>query len=515
MIGPQSKGRWVGIVCDGGSATLVAVQGVGSDARIIAQRQIEVGFQELHRRGQIPALASFVTESHLAGCDVYVAFTGSAAVVQRLTMPPLSRRDRHRAVQTRLTSYADGRELVVDLALDPRAPGRKGVRLLAGGADRSLVRGLHRACQRAGLRARTVTALASAFGPPTDGGTAMQLILGERTSTIQLFDAGRLITCRDVLLGRADFLQAYQRPILAKDGPVTLSPEQADALARRVGVPVGREDEVHPGVSATQLWPTLNPVLQKLLYEVEQSLTHSELKAPRDARLSVLGLPTLPGLDEFLVSELQLQGSLVAPAHAEAHYLAALSGHSAGGTPLDLRPPEQRFAERLTRPALAAGICALLIVLANSFSPQPAQAHLGQLRPLTGQLQAQLIRAQQERIKAKAARDELATQLRRDRRLLEVAPAQTPLVGALKLVFSSRPPTMQVLGVQINAGETPATLDLRAAYQGAIAASVVADQWARALLDSALFSEAKVTAVSGSGHGDPAVVEIQATLAGG
>ena len=40
---------------------------------------------------------------------------------------------------------------------------------------------------------------------------------------------------RDVLLGRQEFVTAYQRPIITRSGPITLSPEEADKLVREVG----------------------------------------------------------------------------------------------------------------------------------------------------------------------------------------------------------------------------------------------------------------------------------------
>ena len=48
-----------------------------------------------------------------------------------------------------------------------------------------------------------------------------------------------------------------------------------------------------------------------------------------------------------------------------------------------------------------------------------------------------------------------------------------------------------------------------------MAASLRAARWARELSESVFFVDAKVTAVSGSGHDDPAVIEIRAELKGG
>ena len=44
-----------------------------------------------------------------------VAFAGPGTIVQRLTLPPLSTRNRLRAVETHLRNYADGHELSFDM----------------------------------------------------------------------------------------------------------------------------------------------------------------------------------------------------------------------------------------------------------------------------------------------------------------------------------------------------------------------------------------------------------------
>jgi hypothetical protein len=513
MIGPTTKSHWVGLVCDASSASVFVARGSDHSTAIIAQGQVDFDLEELHQRGRITALEQFAAEHQLAGCDVRVAFVGAGTIVQRLTLPPLSTRNRLQAVNAHLRNYAEGRELSIDLALDPRSSRRKNTRLLAAGVDRDLSRAICQACRQAGMRVQAMTALASAFGPATDRGPLVQLVVGERTTTIQLFDDGRLTTCRDVLLGRRDFLQAYQRPILTKGGAVTLSLEEANALARDVGIPVEREDEVRPGVLASQLWPTLNPVLQRLQHEVEQSLVHSQWPTPQDANLALLGLPAIPGLGEFLVTELQLRSSLVSAHRAETDYLLALAGSSRTHVPLDLRPPEERFGERLTKPALAIGVCALLIILGNSFTPREAGARIAELRPLTGKLQIDLDQAHQELTEAQDTGDALVAALRRDGQLSRALPAEVPVVGPLKAVFASMPPGIELEQVQL-AAQPPATLEIQAGYQGETPASILGARWARDLGESAFFSEAKVTEVSGSGREGQAVIVIEAAFEG-
>jgi hypothetical protein len=512
MIGPHNRDTWIACVCDAASATLTAVRGSGRDRHVVAYQCIGLDADDLAQRGRSRALEQFVAEHQLTGSAVRIAFNGAGCIVQRLCMPPLSARNRQRAIQTRLSQYAAGRRLVVGTRLDAPPPRGAGTHVLAAGVEDTLTRGVDRACRRAGLRVEWMTALADMFASPAVSGVIIQLLLGERATTIQLFDAGRLIGCRDLLLGRRDFVTAYQRPILTAGGPVTLSAAEADTLAREVGIPVGREDEVRPGLPAVQLWPMLTPVLQKLRREIEQSLSHSQLQELRRAAIGLLSLPALPGLAEFLADELQLQLIPRAPAAAEAGYLAAWCDNGRKSERLDLRPPEERFGARFTRPALAAGLCALLIILGNSAMPREAGARLSEVRPLAEQLHTGIARAQRACDQALQTRDGLVAELHQRVQLLKALPRRVPVIDLAQHMLGSVPPNVALLDVQVQADLKPTVVTLRAAYQGPVAASIVAGHWARDLSDSGPLPGVRVTAVSGSGRETPAFIELEALL---
>lgn len=509
MIGPKTEDNWLGIVCDATSATLLAARGSGPTAVLDARHYFEFDPARLNQHGRLAVLEEFVTEQNLAGCAVYVAFAGAGTVVQALHVPPLSRRNRERAVRTRLMNCTDGRELTIALRPEPGPSEKDGVKLLAAGITRDLSASIWRACRRAGLHVRAMTALAGTIQAPTSAGAVVQLLLGERTTTIQLFTDGRLRACRDVLLGRRDFVAAYQRPILTETGAVTLSEAEAEESLRDIGIPVGREDEIRPGVCATQLWPTLTPVLQRLREEVSQSWTQSDLSETHDAALDVLGVPALHGLGEFLAEELQLRGPLRTPAQGAAAYLAAICSPGSKGQLLDLRPPREQLAEHWTRPALIIGACALLVMCANMAAPREAAARLHALQPVGARLQAQLEHAQQQRAATEQACHELAGQMRCRLQLEEALPPDIPVLEVLKDLFRSVPPGVELVEVRFQPTDG---IQARAAYQGGDAASVVATRWVRDLSENGLFSSAKVLGVSGSGRADPAVLEIQAQL---
>lgn len=538
MIGPRGQAGWVGLVCDARGVGACAARRADSGPTLVSHTYVELNLEESERRGRLRELERFVAENGLTGWPACVAFAGPGTIVQKLTMPPLRRADRDRAVRTRLASYADDRELVVDTVLDAPTPGRRSgagrreaVRLLAAGVDCRLTRAIYQACRRARLHVRAMTAVASVYGPPDGNADAVQLILGERTTTIQVFADRRLVGCRDVLIGRQDFVAACQRPLLTDQGPVTLGATQADELVRSVGVPFGREDEVCPGVMAAQLWPTLNPVLQKLLHEIEQSLATSGLEEPQNAGLAVLGLPVIPGLDAFLAAELRLPPPLMDSRQAEARFLDGLAPTARGPTVVDLRPPEERFGSRWTRPALAAGLCALLVILANSAPPRRAHARLAELPALLARLEAQSARVEQIRKTLARECGDLVAIVRRDQALLAVLPPEVPAVAVLKAALSTLPECMELQDIRLSMEEKElaggargddspggpadfsARCELRVAYRGVAPAGIVASSWARDLAEIPFLSDVRVKGITGDGRSEPALIELTAELA--
>jgi Tfp pilus assembly protein PilN len=500
------------MVADATGASVFAVEERQGEHAVSAQGWHEYDADKLDDRSAESQLRQFVQENGLRGCPAHLRFVGSGTVVQALQMPPMSKRNRARAVHTRLTNYAGGRQLIVDTRVERGASTSKVIYVLAAGVDYRLTRGLCRTCRQAGLRPASATGLAATFKAPSDQGRVVQLVLAERTTTIQLFEEGRLISCRDVLLGRRDFVTAYQRPILAERGPVSLSAEQAERLSQAVGVPVAGEQEVLPGIRGQQLWPLLNPVLQRLRNEVEQTLAHTRVTGSTSVALNVLSLPVIPGVAAYLSSELELGRPPAPTDHGEATYLAALCDRSGGRVAIDLRPPEERFVAGFHKPALAACLAALVVILVNSTGPLRAQARLEELASTADMLQTQLRLAQEQRTATQQSLDELAARLQSRTRLSEALPAAVPGRGALKSLFGSIPPGTRLLEVKLEADTVPAALTLRADYRGEAEASVTAARWARELAGTAFFCDAEVMAVTGYDGGDKAALEIRALV---
>jgi len=167
---------------------------------------------------------------------------------------------------------------------------------------------------------------------------------------------------------------------------------------------------------------------------------------------------------------------------------------------------------RFRKPALAACVAALVIILGNSTGPRQAQARLEELASTAEVLQTQLRLAQEQRATTQQSLDEFASELQSRTRLSAALPPAVPGLGVLKALFRSIPAGTQLLEVKLEADTVPAALTVRADYLGDAEASVTAAQWARQLADSAFFSDAEVTVVTGYDDGDKAALEIRALV---
>ncbi|MGD8451484.1 MAG: hypothetical protein PVJ57_06670 [Phycisphaerae bacterium] len=500
------------IVADSAAATLYAVEGRPPQARLLGVGHVEYDVGALPRQLRLPELDRFLSEHGLSGCPAHLHFAGAGTVVHPLSMPPMSARHRTKAVRTRLTAYAAGRELCLAEQVVGHDADSGSTQVLAAGVDAVLLRGLFYVLRRSGLRVESVRALTSACDAPAASGPAMQVVLGERTAAIQLFEDGRLVACRDILFGRADFVTAYQRPILSMDGPVTLSPPQAEQLVRDVGVPVDRTDTVLDTVRADQLWPLIAPALQKLQAETGQTMTRHWGEADVRPALSVLCAPPVPGLSAHLVAELGLDRSLIADEDIEQKCLAMWTARPAGDGPLELWPPEERFVQRGLRRALAAAACAMLVILANSAVPRQAEAQRTQLERTASTLENRAAELANELAANRAAHDALLVEVGRIAHLQQALPRRLPAIGLFRAVFATVPGNVTLLSASLDADAEPPAIDLLAAYHGETAAGVVAAGWARDLADAAFCTGAEVTNVDGSGRDGPATIAIHATL---
>lgn len=496
----MNDNKWVGLIVEGGFVSVLAVSGRGAKANVTARQVIE--FDPDDGDGQ-SELSHFVHEHSLNGCDAHILFEGAGTAVQTFTLPAMNERNRTRAIKMRLVSHAGNADLTTDWITSRRGSRKEGRSVLAAGVDRRICEGLYLACQRSGLRVRSAMPLAAAFTCPPAAENAVQLVMGERNTTIQIFENRRLHTCRDTPIGRRDLIDAYQRPILSGDGPINLSPEQAEEMLSLVGVPCDLESEdpeVAPGTRASQLWPILSPTLQRFRDEVRQTIVHSRLSPDPKRPIVVVSLPQVPGLAGHLAAELDLTELDSGLNEQHALYLAGVRGKTAGGHALDLRPLDVRRAKKLVRPALGVSIAALLILTVQLNAPDTAKATVSRLHPVNATLQHQLERLDEQFATAMQSYTSLRAELAGKRELMAMVPQQVRVVTALKALCSEIPETMKLVEIQVRGVSSPPTLTCVVEYRGEQAASLAATQLAKRLSRTPFFADASVTSITGGGH---------------
>lgn len=100
------------------------------------------------------------------------------------------------------------------------------------------------------------------------------LYVGQYTSFFVVSSRGTLLFSRRIDLGFETLVSSLTRPINIRGrAEIELTDEEARALLARHGIP-GRDDEVHEahGLTGTQVVPLLQPVLQRFIVELRQSL---------------------------------------------------------------------------------------------------------------------------------------------------------------------------------------------------------------------------------------------------
>lgn len=504
-----NQNSWVGLIVEGRSVIALAVRGRHARAEVTARREIDFNADDMAEGCR--EMRQFVAAHSLSGADAYILFQAAGTVVQAFNLPPMNSRNRSRAVKMRLTSHVGDSELTTNWLSWRRGARKDGWRILAAGVERRICEEVYLACLRAGLRVRSAMPLAAAFSCPDGLDRVVQLVMGVRNTTIQVFDQGRLHACRDTPIGRRDLLEAYTRPILSADGPITLSTAEADRMLRTVGVPIesdGDDAEVAPGVRSSQLWPILSPTLQKFRDEVRQTIEHSGIDYEGKWQVCTVSLPAVAGLAAYLAAELEMVEVEPETAGDPTRYLAGVRGQLVRGRELDLRPTDVRRAARLFRPAMVASVACALVLIAQLNQPRSANATISQLSPVSATLEQQAQRIERELRQLESQHAILISELDRRRSLLAAAPEPIPVATMLKALLSMTTDEMRIVEIKFHSVPSPATLECVLEFKTGAPAAVAAARWARRLSESAFFFDAAVTSLSGGGRKGSALASI-------
>jgi Tfp pilus assembly PilM family ATPase len=140
------------------------------------------------------------------------------------------------------------------------------------------------------------------------------LYIGERRSFFVIANKGTLMFARPISLGLESLVQSLTRPIRSTGRePIQLSLDTAQDILHQHGF-AKRSQIVHEqlGLTAGQLLPMLQPVVQRFIIELRQSIRFGLPESKRQAVNLVLKGPgsAIPGFSTIIAEELQ---SVVAP----------------------------------------------------------------------------------------------------------------------------------------------------------------------------------------------------------
>lgn len=180
--------------------------------------------------------------------------------------------------------------------------------------------------------------------PNRDGAS---LFIGELSSVFMARREGRLRFVRRIGLGTEHLITSLTRPIRGSDDrtPVELSREAAANTLHRCGIPDEHRTAPWPdGLSPRQLMPLLQPVLQRLVVELRQSLRFSLSESERQGISVELTGPGggIAGLDDLLHAQLGFEVK-VDPACREH----AWQTPAAGGSELRLAVEHEAIVQQI------------------------------------------------------------------------------------------------------------------------------------------------------------------------
>jgi Tfp pilus assembly protein PilN len=170
----------------------------------------------------------------------------------------------------------------------------------------------------AAIMARLVRAAVAHRGPQHGW-----LYFGKHSSFFIIGGQGRISFERSIALGVETIVQSLTRPIrLPDEEPVELDAETAKKIVHEHGIPE-TDEPVHddPGLTRAHIMPQIQPVLQRYVVELRQSLRFGLPENERDSIDITVSGPgsTVPGLSELMAWELKLKFA-TDPAYAAFDY---------------------------------------------------------------------------------------------------------------------------------------------------------------------------------------------------
>lgn len=286
-------------------------------------------------------LATAVQQLGVTGHSTVVLYTSPSQIVELTGFEVKSAKDACNAARLRCSGSmpVSVHSTICEslcVGVDAHGSNRK-FHTVAVAEREDVLRAIEEMVERAGLKfdyatpiAAVITKYMSARATSGKGSCRGMLYIGERTSCFLIAERGTIVFSRLINIGLESLVRSLTRTYHVDSNilNVDLDAERAREILHSCGVP--SDDFVVPeefGISAQQIIPMMQPVLQRLAVELRQSLRFGLTERQRQEISLVVTGPgsSLKGLSQCLGHELELDIT------AESDY--AMYDHKTPGAP--------------------------------------------------------------------------------------------------------------------------------------------------------------------------------------
>jgi Tfp pilus assembly protein PilN len=413
-----------------------------------------------------PALAKLVDAVDARGAEATVLYTSATSAIGVYSCPKAAGAARASSAASLALAEAAAFPLgsncsdLCTLVSDQRSEGESQAHTLAvADTDATLV-SLEKCVAGAGLTVESLVpsdaalfaeAVSHAMDMGKEAGTHLVLSIGEHSSILAVAGNGRLRFARQIALGSESLVEALTREIRPAGGePVTLTVAQAREALAASGI-VTREQPFmeSPALSGDAVLPLLQPVLQRWVVEIRQSLRFGLQEQERTgAHLHALGAgASVPRLFRVIADQLSLPFKDDAPGMSGAGVIDAWIGAAPRLSLVPTRVTAQRAGRRLRRAMLIGAASAAAAVGIDAALTRIDLSHRAdELRQTKARLATA---AGASTLRDRAIAEQTALTLAKQRAAARTGEAP-PWDVVLAVLSKQTPPTMKLTDVQLS-----------------------------------------------------------------
>jgi type IV pilus assembly protein PilM len=326
---PKKSQNSVGIELGGYSLKMVEIRQAGGKIHLMSYGITAIPHDKQGKATRDIAAVSELLKQLLTGCisrspDIFFSISGPSVALQRLKLPPMPDGEIPSAIRwqgKKSFPFAldNARVAYKKLASSPEEP--PSLELFVGAVLNSQLEQELALFQQAGIEPMGIDAIpcairnAACFDPQECQDMVVAFLdIGAEETNIAILKNGQLQLAREIATGGNDFTRALMEPFTLEGKNFSLRFEEAEAIKRQVGIPMGAgADVTAQGIPFSRIMFIVRPVLERLLTETLRSFDFykAQTKERRIDRIFLCGGSAgLNNLAAFLSSGLGIEVSL-------------------------------------------------------------------------------------------------------------------------------------------------------------------------------------------------------------